>query len=135
MKMRSLNLGIEMDQGADFKLVIGIFDELGATDITGYSFLGQMRPTTELTNPVIPPVAEFSFSVLNQFTNKGQVNMTLPIATVNAIPLSVADQLQNSRLKTPFMFDVKMKDVAGKVTRILGGLIFVSPQATQEVFT
>jgi len=132
--MRTRNLGIVMDQGASFLLVIGIFGQDGPIDITGYEFASQMRATT---SPLSPVVAEFEFTILNQVTNMGQVQMTLPIIDdeENTIPLSVATPLVNRRQTTPFVFDVKMKDSVGSISRIIQGIIFASPEATQELYS
>lgn len=129
--MKTLNLGIVLDQGADFSLVIGIFGDTDPIDITGYAFKSQMRVSTD---PASTVVAEFAFEILNQTTNKGQVRWYLPEAQSLAIVTSVANALENSRQTTPFIFDVKMKDVAGTISRIIQGIVQVSPQATQEEF-
>lgn len=133
--MKTRNLGIVMDQGADFSLVIGIFGDLGAIDITGYAFKSQMRKTTEIANPVADPVAEFSFEILDQVTNKGQVRWFLSKTDIAEIVASVATPLVNQRLTTPFLFDVKMKDTAGSVSRPIQGIIYLSPEATEEAFS
>jgi hypothetical protein len=132
--MKTLNLGIEMDAGTDFSLVIGISGDSGPIDLTGYSFLSEMRSTTDPTAPV---VAEFDFTILDQATNQGQVKMSLPLAedSESEITTSIANPLVNCRLKTPFLFDVKMKDTAGNVSRPIQGIIYVCPEATQEVFS
>lgn len=129
--MRTRNLGISLDQGADFSVVIGICGVNGPIDITGYTFKSEMRATTNSASPV---VAEFQFEILNQFTNKGQVQWSLPNASSSEseIITSVATPLISKRQTTPFLFDVKMKDTAGTITRIIQGIIFVSPEATQE---
>lgn len=77
--------------------------------------------------------AELVFTIQNQSTSPGQVLMSLPQAQVDTLPTSVSGGLSSQRLKTPYVFDVKMKDTSGIKTRILEGLIYVSPQATQEV--
>lgn len=245
--MKALNVGVVMNQGADFNLVVQINDSLGPVDITGYKFLGEMRLSTELGSPVaggikarglvtftqnpapndtltiggtaitfvttfitgnqvvigaslintvralllflrkstdtnliqatycpddtytiitveyiLPGVvgnaftlaissagntvsaatllggidpAEFEFTILDQVTNKGQVKWFLPQDQVDTIVSSVSDDLRRQRLKTPYVFDVKMKDTSSGVSRILEGIVYVSPQATQEVFT
>lgn len=130
--MRTLNLGIVMDQGSDFSLVIGVFDCQGPVDITGYEFLSQMRQDT---NPSSPVVAEFDFEILNQFSNKGQVRWYLPEVDDVNITTSIATVLTHLRQTTPFVFDIKMLDTSGNNSRIVQGLIYLSPQATQEVFS
>jgi hypothetical protein len=130
--MSTLNLGLVIDQGADFSLLIQVDGDCGPTDLTGYSFLGEMRSTTEATSPL---VAEFSFAIQDQFLNAGQVLMSLPAATIDEIVTSIANPLQRLRRTTPFVFDVKMEDTNGNITRILQGIANVSPQATQENFS
>ncbi len=76
--------------------------------------------------------AEFVFTILDQVTNTGQVQMSLPQAQVDTIATSVSGDLNVARLKTPYIFDVKMKDTSGLKSRIMQGIVYVSPQATQE---
>ena len=130
--MTPLNLGIEMDVGADFNLVIGINGECGPIDITGYKFKGQMAISTD---PTLMPVAAFTFSVLNQFTNKGQVLVSMAAAVTSTLETSVSNNLQKQRLNTPYVFDIEMKDLANTVSRIVQGIIYASPEATQEAFS
>lgn len=247
--MKTLNVGVVMDQGADFNLVIGVRGVSGPIDLTGYSFLGDMRLSTDPTSPVAGGVAasgkitltanpapadtltingivitfvaatpvgnqvligstvtmtacnllqflklsvnpslvlatyvlmwpgdvtkpvinvtaaavgvagnaftlaavsasitvsaatllggiepaRFIFTILDQALKKGQVKWFLPLAIVNTIAASVSNDLQTQRLKTPYVFDIKMKDTAGAVTRIIQGIVYLSPQSTQEV--
>jgi hypothetical protein len=132
MRDTTLNIGIEMDQGADFALTIGVYGEGGPLDLTGYSFLSEMKSST---NPATTAVATFQFTLLDQAAQKGKVQMTMSQATINAIVTSLAVPLTQKRLTTPFLFDVKMKDTLGKSKRIIKGLIFISPQATERDFT
>lgn len=128
--MKLLNLGIELDQGADFSLVLGIFDSTGVPlNLTGYSFKSQMRASTD---PAGSPVAEFQFEILDQVSKTGQVRWYLPQAASADIATTVANGLERIRPTTPFVFDIKMKDTSNVITRIAQGLIFISPQATQE---
>jgi hypothetical protein len=128
--VKTLNLGIVLDQGADFNLIVGVCGASGPIDITGYLFKGQMRVSSD--SSVLTPVAEFVFTILNQTTNMGQVQWSLPNASSSAVVTSIATALAESRVTTPFIFDVKMKDTSGVVSRIIQGLVYVSPQATQE---
>jgi len=132
--MKTRNLGIVLDQGTDFSLVIGINGVDGPIDITGYEFKSQMRETTSPTSPV---VAEFIFTISDQTTNTGQVVMSLPATSdeESAITTSVATPLNALRQTTPFVFDVKMKDTLGAISRIIQGIIYVSPEATQELYS
>lgn len=131
--MSTRNIGIVMDQTTDFSLVIGINGVDGPIDITDYEFKSQMRKDT---NPSSPVVAEFQFTILDQTTNKGQVQWFLP-ATDNSeedITTAIATPLTALRQTTQFVFDVKMKDSIGNISRIIQGIIYLSPEATQETF-
>jgi hypothetical protein len=135
MGIRSRNVGIEMDQGADFNLMIGISGCQGPIDITGYEFLGEMRSTTD---PAVSElVAEFEFTIQNQATSKGLVLMSLPneATSENEIVTSTANAIVPKRQRTPFLIDVKMKDTLGEVSRLLKGIVYLSPEATQEKFS
>lgn len=130
--MKTRNLGIILDQGADFDVIIGIFGDSGAIDISGYDFLSEIKKDTV---PDSETIAEFEFEILNQTTNKGQVRWFLTEAASAEIITSVATPLTQQRETTPFIYDVKMKDTSDKVSRIIQGIVYVSPQATQEAFT
>jgi hypothetical protein len=133
--MKTLNLGIEIDQGTDFNAMIGIYGVNGPINITGYKFLGEMRVSTDTDVEINPVVAEFDFTIQNQANYPGLVLMNLSAAINLGIAASVATALTGCRLSTPFVFDVKMKDGIGNITRIIQGLIYISPQATMEAFT
>lgn len=134
--MKTLNLGMIIDQGTDFSIVIGVFQPsaLGPlpVDLTGYSFLGQIK---ENSNADALVVAEFNFVISNQTTNKGQVVMSLTNEITSLIPTTIVSGEQQSRLRTPYVFDVKMKNTNSKITRPLQGIIEMSPQVTAEEFT
>lgn len=130
MKTKVINL--TLNQGADFSVVLRFSDQNGPKDLTGYSFLGEVRKNTAPSAD--PPLAEFAFEILNQVTNKGQVKWSLPSTSIAAIVASIATALSDSRLTTPLVYDVKMEDAGGLKQRIIQGLAKVSPQATQEEF-
>lgn len=125
--MKTLNVDIIMNQGDDFSRIIAVPLDSGFLDLTGYSFSGQMRLSNTAPNP---PIATFQFTVLNQLTNKGQVQWSLSRTVTATIPTSVALATEEARPVTPYVYDVKMTDTLGKVTRIIQGLIKVSPQVT-----
>lgn len=94
------------------------------------SSVGNTVSGATLTGGLDP--AEFAFTILDQVTNTGQVKMSLPQVQVDTISASVSGGLNVKRLLTPYVYDVKMKDTSAKQSRILEGLVYVSPQATQE---
>jgi hypothetical protein len=130
--MVPLNLGIEIDQGSDFNVIIGVTGDCGPLDLTGYLFRGQLSISTDQT---ITPSASFVFTVLNQSTNMGQVQCSLSASVTSELTASVSNNLQTQRLDTPYVFDIEMKDTNNLITRIIEGIVYVSPQATQEAFS
>ena len=134
--MQTKKLGIEINQNTDFYLVIQLNGQDGPLDLTGYQLLGQVRDNTGPTSQLI---AEFVFTILDQTMPEtlGQVAWSLPVANdgESEITTSTAFALVKKRQQTPFVYDVKMKDTSGKVSRIVEGLVYVSPEATQEAFT
>lgn len=133
--MQTRNIGIVLNQGSDFNLIISIFGPGQVpTNLTGYSFLGQIRQSTDPT--VMTPVAEFVFTILDQTNPEtlGQVKWSLSSTAIDAIITSIANPLTNNRLTTPFIYDVKMLDTLDNASRIIQGIAEVSPQATLEVF-
>jgi hypothetical protein len=129
-KSSTLKLNININQGADFNLVFTVTDMNGPVDLIGYEFLGEMKKNTDEHNPV----AEFVFTILNQYLYPGQVQWSLPACASDDIMTSDANSFQRMRRNTPFLYDVKMKDTSGNVSRILQGTAFVSPEVTQECF-
>lgn len=130
MGFSTRRLGIDMNQGDDFEVTITINDSTGApVDITGYQFAGEMKLNTESTTGV---AAEFEFTIQDQTTNKGQVLWSLPNSVTSTLGVSVSDAERKQRLTTPYVFDVKMEDTLNVVTRIVEGIMYVSPEVTQE---
>jgi len=119
-----------MNQGDDFGVIITISDSSGPIDITGYEFFGEMKVDT---NPETEVSAEFAFSILTQSgSTLGQVEWSLSNSDTSDLPASVSDAERKNRLTTPYVFDVKMKDTGGLISRIIEGIIYLSPQVTQE---
>lgn len=129
MSFTTRNLGIEMNQGDDFGVILTLSDINGPIDITGYEFFGEMKLDTD---PETGITAEFVFAILNQTSNKGQVQVSLPNATTAALSASVSNAEKKQRLTTPYVFDWKMKDTSNLISRIVEGIIYLSPQVTQE---
>lgn len=131
--MKTRNLGINIDQNTDFVMILMFHGDDGPIDVTGYQFKSEMRATTDPNSPV---VATFQFTILDQLNSKGQVKWFLPAASNDLahVKTSVATPLIQLRQTTPFVYDIKMKDTAGTITRIIQGIAYVSPEATQEVF-
>lgn len=107
--------------------VVGVAGNLFALAITS---AGNTVSAATLLNGIDP--AEFVFTILDQVTNTGQFKMSLPQTQVDTIATSVSGDLNVSRLRTPYVYDVKMKDTSGLKSRIMQGIVYVSPEATLE---
>lgn len=119
-------LTLNVYQGSDFYLKLTIMDESkNKIDLTGMSFRGEIRKF--ISSPDV--LANFSFNVLDQTTNKGEVEMIMAASVTTDIPTS--NQLQPNRQMDKYCYDVEQIDVGLKVTRILEGLVNVSPEVTR----
>lgn len=122
-----------MNQGDDFNVIITLTDINGPIDLTGYEFQGEMKIDTALTTDV---VEEFIFTLQPQSgLTLGQVLWNLPNTATANLVTSISDAERKQRLTTPYVFDVKMKDTLNTVSRIIEGIIYVSPEVTAEAFS
>jgi hypothetical protein len=113
----SNKLNLELKQGEDFYRLLTFRDENAALmDLTGYTFAGQIRASydDEL-------FLSFTFSVLNQTTNRGEVEMTLAKA------LSSAKTVNG---KNKYVYDVE-RNSGTRTVRVLEGVITISPEVTK----
>jgi hypothetical protein len=128
--MKTANYNVVLNQGSDFDLSILISGDSGPIDITGYTFSSDIKISTD---PTVQPVASFTFTLQNQMTNTGQVSWTLPNATTKMLLTSIINAtVDGLRTVTPYLFDVLMTDNGGEITRIIQGLILVSPGVTGQ---
>jgi hypothetical protein len=112
-------LNITLNQGEDFNRVLTIKDSANvAVNITGYTFRGQVRE--KFNSP--STIAVFSFVVLDQGTNVGQVTWKLGNTALTSLVLTASKE---------YLYDVEMVTPAGDVTRILQGKATVSPEVTK----
>lgn len=116
---------ISVKQGEDLYLVLELRDSSNALiDITGHVFSGQIRKTASDS----AVVATFNFTVLDQVTNKGKVQVHLPHSVSSAIPLN--SSLQAQRTLTIMAYDIESL-YSGRVTRWLEGTVIFSPEVTR----
>lgn len=117
---------MEISQGADYKLGLTIKDDSGTeVDLTGHTFSGQIRKTA--SDPTI--LASFTFTILDQVTDTGRVDVELPAAASSAIPV---DRSRNaSRTITTLTYDIESIDPATKTVRWLEGTVKLSPEVTK----
>lgn len=116
METDSNILDLEIKQGQDEELIITVQNADGTpVNITGYTFAGQVRDTF-LGSLIFP----FSFEILNQTTNTGEVKMTVAASVTRKIVINQP---------TIYVYDVEMS--APKKTRILEGKILFNPEVTK----
>lgn len=110
---------LNINQGCDFSIILKIKDNLGApVNLTGFSFSGQAKLKF---NQAVPDFT-FAFTLANQVTNPGELEMSLPRASTDSLPLTECSY---------YNYDVEMLDTANKVTRIMSGKAIVSPEVTR----
>lgn len=113
----SNKLNLELKQGEDFYRLLTFKDENDvAIDLTGFTFAGQIRASydDEL-------FLSFTFTILNQTTNTGQVEMTLAKALSSAKTINV---------KNKYVYDVE-RNSGTRTVRVLEGAISISPEVTK----
>lgn len=109
-------LDLEIKQDQDEELVITVSNQDGTpVNITGYTFAGQVRDT--YLGALIFP---FSFEILDQTTNTGEVKMTVAASITRKIRINQP---------TIYVYDVEMS--SPKKTRILEGKILLNPEVTR----
>jgi hypothetical protein len=104
-----------MDQGATFNNIINISDDItnDNVNISGYIVTSQMRKSYYSQNAS----ANIVCTVTNSVT--GEVTMSLDAANTAKIPAG------------RYLFDVKTKNTSNVTTRILEGIITVTPAVTK----
>jgi hypothetical protein len=104
-----------MDQGTTFNNIINITDDItnSAVNISGYSITSQMRKSYYSANA--------SANITCTITNASTGEITL------SVPANVTSNLRPGR----YVFDVKSVDSANITSRILQGIISVTPQVAR----
>ena len=122
----NMSYDIKVQQGATFSLKIRIKDSNESpVDLTGLVFRGQIRKTVSDTEIQ----ASFSFEILDQVTNTGEV-----IATISAgdtMDIYVIPSARAERKITKMAYDIESQDLDGVVVRWLQGVAIISPEATR----
>lgn len=104
-----------IDQGTTFNNIINLTDDLTNTpiDITGYIVRGQLRRS--------------------YYSANASANLTCTISNAlnGEITISMTDS-QTANIKAGrYLFDVETVDTANTVSRVLEGIITVTPQITR----
>lgn len=104
-----------MDQGSDFNNVLNLSDDLtnANINITGYIITSQMRRSYYSAN------ASANITCTITDAQNGEVTMTVPANTTANIKAG------------RYLFDVEVIDSVNKKSRILEGIITVTPQVTK----
>lgn len=106
-------------QGADFQRALELKDESSVLiDLTGYTFRGQAKLTYSESDPAF----SFSFTLRDQGTDTGLVDMTISAAETAAVNISKT---------TRYLYDIEMVDADGIVRRIVEGSIELRPEVTK----
>lgn len=120
--MPAAKLDLVGEQGASFYMKLTINDSNGApVDLTGNEYVGQIRAAVGAATLL----AAMAFNILDQTANKGQVEVTIDAATMEALPLPA--QKLPQRTSTVFCYDIDVTYPDTTVDRLLNGLFTVSP--------
>jgi hypothetical protein len=116
---------MHIKQGEDFYLILEIQNsDKTPINLTGHEFRGQIRKTA--SDPNI--VAEFTFTLKDQETDTGRVEVFLSNASSSAIDLN--DSMKAQRTLTVMAYDIESV-YAGRVTRWVEGTVIFSPEVTK----
>lgn len=101
---------IVIDQGSTFETVILLADESGSDlDVTGYSARGQMR---------------------RHYTSSNAVNFTCTLAN-GSLTISLTAEQTADIVPGRYVYDVEIVDDENKVSRVVEGIVTVTPEVTR----
>ncbi|CAB4124092.1 hypothetical protein UFOVP49_3 [uncultured Caudovirales phage] len=102
---------LSIDQGTDFETTLDLTADDGtAINVAGYVFSGQIRKSYYSTNPTANLILYVTDS------SNGNVLVTLDA--------DITSNIAAGR----YVYDIKMKDTANNTTRVVEGIITVTPQ-------
>lgn len=119
-------LNLKIEQGTDFYRLLKIKTSIGEPlDLTGCELRGQIRkhPSDKKI------LAAFSFFILNQTTNMGEVEMTLSAESTSAIPAVRHNSAK--KISRELSYDIELVDAVGEVERLIEGIVYLSPEVTK----
>ena len=124
--MAAAKLDFYLEQGTDFLRKLIFQDSTPALeDLTGQTFRGQIRKSISDSTIVVA----FTFTILNQLTNKGEVTFSLTNAQTSSIVLKPQNVV--TREAQEFAYDIEREFTDGRVERVIEGVIKVSPEVTR----
>ena len=124
--MAAGKLDFYLEQGTDFLRKLIFQDSTPALeDLTGQTFRGQIRKS--ISDATI--VVSFTFNILNQTTNRGEVEFSLTNIQTSGIVLKPQNVV--TREPQEFAYDIEREFTDGRVERVLEGIVKVSPEVTR----
>lgn len=112
---------IYVEQGADWELIVTIYDNAGSpVDITGATAAMQIRD-----RPSGAIVAEPTIEITD--AENGEITLSLTATETAAISVMGA----TSREVASYVYDLKVTHAGGEVERVLNGAVNVSPEVTK----
>jgi hypothetical protein len=105
---------LTIDQGTDFETTFDLVGDDGSPlNITNFVFTGQIRKSYYSTNPT----ANLSITIVS--ANNGNTVIRLNAANTANI------------ISGRYVYDIKMKDSSNLVSRVVEGIVTVTPQVTK----
>jgi hypothetical protein len=108
----ALKANITIDQGTSFSTTIDVTDEDGnIVDLTGFTGAAQMR---------------------KHYTSTAQTAFTVSItANTGAVSLSLSANVTNTIAAGRYVYDCELTDNIGTVSRLIEGIVTVTPGVTR----
>jgi ribosomal protein S1 len=105
---------LTVDQGSTFESTIDLVSDDGAViNVAGYVFTGQIRKSYYSTNPT----ANLTLSIVDAANG----NVKVSITAANTANIKAGR----------YLYDIKMRDTSNTVTRLVEGVITITPQVTR----
>ena len=105
---------LTVDQGSTFESTIDLVTDDGAViNVAGYVFTGQIRKSYYSTNPT----ANLTLSIVDAANG----NVKVSITAANTANIKAGR----------YLYDIKMIDTSNTVTRLVEGVITITPQVTR----
>ena len=105
---------LTVDQGSTFESTIDLVSDNGAViNVAGYVFTGQIRKSYYSTNPT----ANLTLAIMD--AANGNVKVSMTAATTANIKAG------------RYLYDIKMVDTSNSATRLVEGVITITPQVTR----
>lgn len=108
----AIKANLIVDQGADYVTTLTVTDDDGnIIDLTGFTGAAQMRKH-------YTSVTSYAFTVTIN-AGQGTVDLSLTANTSNTIPAG------------RYVYDCELTDVSGKKSRLVEGIVTITPQVTR----